>query len=559
MNMLASNTIEFLEKSSRERTAILTQIYSEGYENRLSIYIGALKKFIELFGDKPVSIVRAPGRVNLRGMHIDTHGGFLNLVTLNREVIVVASPSEDGWINIHNVNPTYKPLKSSIETLLTQFGECKKDNSDDKKQLTKEYSSLSEDAGDHWHKYIIGTFIQFYNETQKSNLKGINAVVCGDIPEGCSLSSSHALCISILLAIETLNSISIDTLTKIRLVQKAEWFAGARSGLSDQIAELLCKKGHLLGVQINPITAEILEKEYISIPEEVSIVVANSNQKRDISSTHSGEYVKNRFAYSVAIELLKKALLDYGFNETELPTFNTFQDFTSNKIGGANVLYQMFKKLPLTMSTEELGSVVGQERLEELCRIYFGHLSEENKPKTVNIRGAIVYGICEHLRARAFFDAMKNGDLVLAGYLMSQGHNGDRIIDSHGYPYKRTVTDDILYVYNDLRIDPFTLPGDYGASTPVLDRMVDVAIQAGALGASLTGAGLGGAIVSLCLKENVNDVIEALQKWLGSEEYIQLSGRAYPLTSEEIKKSVFENTTSQASGIITIPEVMTIC
>ncbi|MCX8065426.1 MAG: hypothetical protein N3G21_09695 [Candidatus Hydrogenedentes bacterium] len=559
MSMLASKAIEFFSVPSNERTLFLSQVYGGDSEKRLFLYIDALKMFINVFGNQPVIITRSPGRVNLRGMHTDTHGGFLNLMTLNREVIVIATPSNDGYLRIYNTNPIYQPLVISIRSFISALekGDFPSLNG---KVKSEEYGVKSSNVvGTQWHKYILGSFLQLYQELGSSEANGINAVVSGDIPEGCSLSSSHALCIAILLALEMANSIRIDTATKIRMVQRAEWFAGARSGLSDQVAELLCKRNHLLGVQIDPLTAEILEEEHIPIPEEVSVVVANSNQRRDISSTHSAQYVKNRFAYSVAIDLLKRAMLNYGFEEKEMDSFRTFRDFSLERIGGAQTLYEMFKELPYSLPIERIEPIIGTEKAKRLYETYFCHLPEESRPNEVNIRGAIVYGICENFRAHAFFEAMKNEDLVLAGYLMNLGHNGDRIIDSLGYQYNRAVTDDILFVYRDLRIDPFTLPGDYGASTPVLDRMVDIANDAGALGSSLTGAGLGGAIVALCLKESVANVMSALRNWLGSEEYMKLSQREKPLSNEEIENSVFENTTSQASGIVEIPELMTLC
>ncbi len=406
MNILASNMINFLSKPSPERTKLLSEIYGRTTDEKLDLYINTLKQFIEIFGDQPIVIVRAPGRVNLRGMHIDTHGGFLNLMSLNREIIVVASPSTDGFLRIYNFNPTYQPLITSIKDSLNSVN--------DHLLLTngKPYSGRWEEdtldlPSNHWHRYILGSILQLCKEIGSSSITGINAVINSDIPEGCSLSSSHALCISILLTLETFNSVNLDLITKIKLVQKAEWFAGARSGLSDQIAELMCKREHILGVQIDPSTAEILQEEHIPLPHQISVIVANSNQKRNISSTHSVEYVKNRFAYSLAIDLLKKTMPDFGFTKDQIESFKTFNDFTLDKIGGSEVLYEMFRQLPLSIPIEEVNTLIGSQKLDELYNIYFAHLPESSRPKELNIRGVVIYGICENLRAKAFFDAIK--------------------------------------------------------------------------------------------------------------------------------------------------------
>ena len=55
-----------------------------------------------------------------------------------------------------------------------------------------------------------------------------------------------------------------------------------------------------------------------------------------------------------------------------------------------------------------------------------------------------------------------------------------------------------------------SLREDYEVSTPELDEMVEIALEAGAAGARLTGAGFGGCIVALCDEGAVAPVTDAL-------------------------------------------------
>ena len=55
-----------------------------------------------------------------------------------------------------------------------------------------------------------------------------------------------------------------------------------------------------------------------------------------------------------------------------------------------------------------------------------------------------------------------------------------------------------------------SLRDDYEVSTEALDAMVEVALEAGAAGARLTGAGFGGCAVALCDEGAVGAVMEAL-------------------------------------------------
>jgi galactokinase len=56
-----------------------------------------------------------------------------------------------------------------------------------------------------------------------------------------------------------------------------------------------------------------------------------------------------------------------------------------------------------------------------------------------------------------------------------------------------------------------SLADDYEVSIPELDELVGIARDAGAAGARLTGAGMGGCIVALCTDETVDVVLNALE------------------------------------------------
>jgi galactokinase len=56
-----------------------------------------------------------------------------------------------------------------------------------------------------------------------------------------------------------------------------------------------------------------------------------------------------------------------------------------------------------------------------------------------------------------------------------------------------------------------SLRDDFEVSSPELDELVDIATHAGAAGARLTGAGLGGCVVALCPQERVDKVMKRLK------------------------------------------------
>ncbi|WP_419949465.1 galactokinase [Candidatus Palauibacter sp.] len=57
-----------------------------------------------------------------------------------------------------------------------------------------------------------------------------------------------------------------------------------------------------------------------------------------------------------------------------------------------------------------------------------------------------------------------------------------------------------------------SLRDDFGVSTAALDEIVEIALQAGAAGARLTGAGFGGCAIALCGESRAEDVMAALRE-----------------------------------------------
>ncbi len=65
-----------------------------------------------------------------------------------------------------------------------------------------------------------------------------------------------------------------------------------------------------------------------------------------------------------------------------------------------------------------------------------------------------------------------------------------------------------------------SLRDSFGVSTPELDELVNIAVRAGAAGARLTGAGLGGCVVALCTEKKSAGVLKALtDRYYRKHEY----------------------------------------
>ena len=109
----------------------------------------------------------------------------------------------------------------------------------------------------------------------------------------------------------------------------------------------------------------------------------------------------------------------------------------------------------------------------------------------------IAYGIAESARSRNLKDVLNRNRVDLYGQLMNVSHDGDRIdLDAPRFDPA-----------NDLHLQP----GDYNCSIPEIDEMVDLALDAGAVGAQISGAGLGGSMMVLVESGGVKGIIEAMR------------------------------------------------
>jgi len=159
----------------------------------------------------------------------------------------------------------------------------------------------------------------------------------------------------------------------------------------------------------------------------------------------------------------------------------------------------------------------------------------------------LLFGIAESERARLFLPTLEAGDFKRAGALMVAGHNGDRRVCADGTPYVYDVSDAALGRLATADTPIELCPGAYGASSAVLDALVDAALDAGALGASLTGAGIAGTVLALCRAEDADRIIEAVRNRLASPDYAAIANRDAPLTNGEIAQGVLTNSATASA------------
>ena len=196
-------------------------------------------------------IFQAPGRVNLIGDHTDYNDGFVLPAAIDRQIVIAATPREDSLINVWALD----------------FDQW--DNFD----LQKEISRLSQNS---WGNYLRG---MVWSLLQKGcTLKGMDAVVAGDIPIGAGLSSSAAIEVAVGFAMLQLSENELDLKSLALAAQKAENdFVGMRCGVMDQYISCFGQVNHALLIDCRD-----LSYQAIPLPSRALIVVVDSGVHRGL-------------------------------------------------------------------------------------------------------------------------------------------------------------------------------------------------------------------------------------------------------------------------------------
>ena len=521
-------------------------------EERLALMRRVIARFIERFGDRDLRIFRSPGRINLRGMHVDTHGGYLNLMTHQREIIAAVSPEPDDAVNLVNVNPRFEEVSFHFKEMAGRpafAGEWLRFITHPDVQ-----GAVLAQRG-HWGNYLQGCVLSAQHRFPERRFTGMSGVIGGDLTRGAALSSSTALSVAVFLASAGCNGVSMGPDDLILAVKDAEWYTGARGGTSDQAAMILGGESEMVNVALLAEKLDTSGARRVSLPPELRVLVINSHTERSLSGAQVVDYTRNRFAYSLAMEIARQELRAQGAPAPLVEKIDRLPSLSPSKlteIGGAKAVFGLLRRIPGAIEIDALRKRYDLPQLDHVYTQYFGTVPEEARPTSIDLRGPLLFGIAESERAQLFPDALEMEDFVRAGRLMSTGHDGDRRVNASGEPYRYDISDTALSRLATEGMGIEWCPGIYGASSPVLDALVDAALEAGALGASLTGAGIAGTVLALCLEKNVEMVAEAIRARIAAPDYPRLANRDAPLSDDEIACAATINHATAHAGEIVI-------
>jgi galactokinase len=232
------------------------------------------RAFFSIFASDPTDFVRAPGRVNLIGEHTDYNEGFVLPMALEQDVRIALRPRSDRAISLASIN----------------F----------KQQATFSLDILHHDDGAaKWSEYVRG--VAWAMLEKGLPLRGMDAVISGDVPIAAGLSSSAAMEVASAWALQVAAGFRMDAVDMALLCQRAEneW-VGMRCGIMDQFISVLGERDHAVLVDCRS-----LKHEAVPLPHGYRVVITNSMVQRGLVDS---AYNERRAQCEEGIRLLRKHL-----------------------------------------------------------------------------------------------------------------------------------------------------------------------------------------------------------------------------------------------------------
>ncbi len=350
----------------------------------------------------PTFVVRAPGRVNLIGEHIDYNGLSVLPMAIPRAVRALVRPRADGTVCVASRATGFGVRTFALATDIPPYP-----------------------MGD-WGNYVKAAAQAL--EREHGPLTGIDVLVDSTVPVAAGLSSSSALVIAVALALLAANDLTVDPLALAERMAAAERYTGTQGGGMDQAICVGAQAGHASRVDFHP-----LRLTAIPVPPDWRFVVAHSLEQAEKSGPAQETYNRRTVECRVAFEAVVARL---------------------------GQPYPGYRELLQAHMPDEL-LATADAVLQDPVRRRFRHV------------------VTEADRVRRAESALRTADLAGLGRLLTESHR--------------------------------SLREDYEVSALALDELVDLASEAGAAGARLTGAGMGGCIVALCTASRSANLVTALR------------------------------------------------
>jgi len=410
-------------------------------------------EFIQVFYAPEPFIGIAPGRLDVMGGIADYSGSLLLQMPIAEETRVSLMPSTDGVFTAStDAIVQHQQFSISLDQLkglnLHEIG-------DQIKQL----------PGGDWAVYVLGCF-KVLEQAIGLQWEGATVFVESSVPAGKGVSSSAAIEVATMHAIQRAYGLSIPPLQLAILSQQVEnQVVGAACGLMDQLSVNFGKKDHLLPLVCQPCSVF----DPIPIPEGIRFIGLDSGVRHAVSGASYGDVRTAAFMGFVM------AMMEVGIDPVQSP----YQGYL------ANIPMETFLTSFMNLIPEQISGKAFLDRYQD----HMDTATTVIQDRIYHTRAAALHPVQENHRIKKFLAILKNGDDPKeAGRLMLESHAGYQHV---------------------------------GLGEAVTDRIVELVrargLGHGIAGARISGGGSGGTVTMMLTSEEGYTVMQGIRQQLESE------------------------------------------
>ena len=421
----------------------------------------------------PITIARAPGRLDLMGGIADYSGALVLELPLEAACLCASQSTTDRCVTVRSLVAEADEVTISLDA----FGPTGSPIHYDAARAL-----LVSQPARRWAAYVLGALVVLARERHIEVTHGLRVLIDSDVPLGKGVSSSAALEVAAMSALCAEWQVELDGRELALLCQMVEnRVVGAPCGVMDQMTASLGERDRLLALLCQPAEPQ----GHVALPPELEVWGIDSGIRHEVGGADYGAVrVGAAMGYRIiaAVAGLSVRQLEEGYVEVDDPAWRGYL---------ANVTPSEWAAAYRSAVPEALDG-------GSFLRRYGGvadPMSRVDAQRSYAVRQPTAHPIYEHQRVQRFRALLETGaqrqeQRLLLGELMYQSH------------------------------ESYNACGLGSSGTDQLVALVRTAgPAAGLYGAKITGGGSGG-VVAILARAGSHPAVESIAR-----EYERLTGR----------------------------------
>ncbi len=424
--------------------------------------------------NEKVIITRAPGRLDVMGGIADYSGSLVLQLPIADATHVALQKSGGTRVRISSITDSdSRRVDFDLSELRTDKGEPIGFSTAQDKYSTPDK---------HWIAYTAGVLLTLMHEGVHFP-HGVDILISSSVPEGKGVSSSAAIEVAVMQALNIAFNLDIDPPRLALLCQKTEnLVAGAPCGIMDQMTSACGEADRLLELLCQPATL----RGTLKLPEELEVWGIDSGVRHSVGGSDYGTVRTAAFmGYRIIADIAGLSITDSssrGMVHVEDPKWNGYL---------ANITPKEFE----TSYASQLPSTM---RGDEFLNQYRGTTDHVTR-----VHAGVYYPVFVATRHPIYENArVKEWALTLQNWQTQQGARlGELMFQSH-------------QSYSDCGLG--------SEATDLIVRLVRELPNGELFGARITGGGSGGTVAVLGKRGSRDQIEEVRKQFAASTGYLPL-------------------------------------